>query len=502
MLGKRAGGVLMPLSSLPSPYGIGVMGEQAKGFVRKIRDMGFSWWQVLPLNPPDAYGSPYASESAFAISPLYIDPQGLQKMGLVSEKEAADSVFPGSEYTADYGFAAKSRAGLLRLAYQRADTELKRKIDAFCAENPWCGTYSLFKAAKELFGGKTWTQWGEKFARFETAEQNAGELCARQGFYKFVQYIAFSQWGELRRYANGLGVSLLGDMPIYVSFDSSDVWSSRGLFELDERSLACKRVSGVPPDYFAKEGQLWGNPLYDWSAMERNGFCWWCGRLRSALRLYDMVRIDHFRAFASYWAVPADSAAAKDGHWEKGPGMKLFDAVRRELGEVPIVAEDLGTSGRDVEELLRETGFPGMRVIQFGFYPHSDSTHLPHNYTPNTAAYIGTHDNAPLLTWLWEAAPEDRRFALDYCSFCGDDWGAGGFRSPACRSVIETVWRSPAGLAVISLQDMCGFGSDARMNVPGRKTGNWLFRTTEDTLRQLDAAYYRRLNDLFRRGGD
>lgn len=499
MLHTRASGVLMALSSLPSRYGIGVMGEETKRFILKIKEMGFSYWQVLPLNPPDSYGSPYASEAAFAVSHMYIDPDALFKMGLISEETLKRNVYYGSPYTADYEFARTARTELLKEAFSNISSDLRKEIRAFCEENRWCEGYALYAAAKERFDGKPWYEWDEKFARFESARTHADELQEAAAYYRFEQYIAYTQWREIKQFANDHGVKILGDMPIYVSFDSADVWGNRHLFEIDDRTFIRKRVSGVPPDYFSEDGQLWGNPLYDWVAMEKDNYRWWCDRIRTSRELYDTVRIDHFRAFASYWAVPADSETAKNGTWEKGPGKKLFDAVSDAFGEVPIVAEDLGTFGEDVIQLLEDTAFPGMRVIQFGFDPDGDSTHLPHNYPQNCVAYVGTHDNTTLLAWLWEASERDRRFALDYCGFTGDNWGEGGFHSPSCRKIIETVWRSSAKLAVIAYQDLCGFGSDARMNVPGRAHGNWQFRTTEEMIQNIDTAYYQKINALFKR---
>ena len=354
-------------------------------------------------------------------------------------------------------------------------------------------------AAKEKFDNKPWYEWGEDFARYENCLKNADKLKDEADFYAFVQYIAFSQWKEIKLYANDRGVKILGDMPIYVSMDSADVWSNRRLFEIDENDFSKKRVAGVPPDYFSENGQLWGNPLYNWNEMEKDGFKWWIDRLKASFKLFDTVRIDHFRAFASYWAVPADAETAKTGEWVDGPGMKLFDKIKQEIGEPPIIAEDLGTFGEDVIKLLDDTKFPGMRVIQFGFDPNCDSTHLPHNYPKNSIAYVGTHDNTTLLAWLWEATPEQRKFALDYCNFKGDNWGDGGYYSSSCRAIIETVWRSPSLIAIISFQDLCGFGSDARMNVPGRAFGNWQFRTTEETIGMVDGDYYRYINYLFKR---
>lgn len=499
MLNTRASGVLMHLSSVPSKYGIGVMGEETKRFIDKIKEMGFSYWQVLPLNPPDFYGSPYTSDAVFAISHMFISPDGLVSAGLVSPEDTLRSVYYGSEYTADYEFAYSSRLELLRKAYLNASEEIKAEVERFVAQNEWCRSYSLFMAAKERFENKPWYEWDKKFAYYENCLENADELKTEADFYAFVQYIAFSQWREIKLYANDRGVKILGDMPIYVSMDSADVWSNRRLFEIDGNDFSKKKVAGVPPDYFSEDGQLWGNPLYNWAEMEKDGYKWWVDRLKASFKLFDTVRIDHFRAFASYWAVPADAKTAKTGEWLQGPGMKLFDKIKQEIGEPPIIAEDLGTFGEDVVKLLEDTRFPGMRVIQFGFDPNCDSTHLPHNYPRNSVAYVGTHDNTTLLAWLWEARPEQRKFALDYCNFKGDNWGDGGYYSPSCRAVIETVWRSPSLISIISFQDLCGFGSDARMNVPGRAFGNWLFRTTEETIGMIDSGYYQYINRLFKR---
>ncbi|MEG2080353.1 MAG: 4-alpha-glucanotransferase [Oscillospiraceae bacterium] len=499
MFKNRASGVLMHITSLPSKYGIGVMGENAKYFIDKIKSMGFSVWQVLPLNPPNLFGSPYASNSAFAISHMLIDPEGLFKIGLISKEELENSVYPNSPYTTDYDFAYNKSLSLLRLAFKNINSDLKEKIENFCLTNEWVNAYSLYEALKEKNGGTPWFEWEEKYARYELLEKNDGELISLQNFYKFVQFIAFSQWQEIKNYANEKGVKILGDMPVYVSFDSCDVWSNRSLFEIDDKTFERKRVAGVPPDYFSADGQLWGNPLYDWNEMERTDFSWWCDRILASQKIFDMVRIDHFRAFASYWAVDSKSETAKTGEWLDGPKMKLFDAIGEKIKDYPIIAEDLGTFGEDVIELLENTKFPGMRVIQFGFDPMGDSTHLPHNYPQNSIAYVGTHDNATLLAWLWEATPAERRFALDYCGFEGENWGDGGFKSKSCRKIIETVWRSSAKIAIISFQDLCGFGGDARMNVPSRASGNWQFRTTNDTIEQIDSQYYKKINSLFRR---
>ncbi|MBP9989092.1 MAG: 4-alpha-glucanotransferase, partial [Ruminococcus sp.] len=303
----------------------------------------------------------------------------------------------------------------------------------------------------------------------------------------------------IKAYANSKSIHIIGDMPIYVSMDSADVWSNLPLFLIDEKTLKPQKVAGVPPDYFSEDGQLWGNPLYNWDKMEGENFTWWINRIGSALSTYDIVRIDHFRAFASYWEVPAESETAKNGKWADGPKMKLFNEVFKAYPDAPIIAEDLGLFGEDVVQLLNDTNFPGMKVIQFGFDPDSDSSHIPHNAVQNSVNYVGTHDNNTILGWLWEANERERKFALDYVGFENGNWGDGGFYSGSCRKIIEAVWKSSSNTAIVPFQDMCGFGSDARMNIPGIPEKNWLFRTTAETIEHIDKAYFRKINILYRR---
>lgn len=499
MLNKRGSGVLLHISSMPSPYGVGVFDGNAREFIGRIAQMGFSYWQVLPFNPLDREGSPYCSVSAFAGNFLFIDPSELRKMGLVSDADVEENLYFGSRYTADYSFAAQMRLILLEKAFQNIDEELKKDIKEFQLKNPWLADYSLFMAVKESQNGEAWWKWNEKYARYNECIKNSSLFEKRTAFWNFVQYIFFLQWKELKTYANKKGVAIIGDMPIYVAMDSVDVWANISLFLIDEKTLKPNKIAGVPPDYFSANGQLWGNPIYDWSACEKDGFKWWISRLECAFDTYDVVRIDHFRAFASYWEVPANSDTAKNGEWQKGPGMKLFKQVFEHFENTPIIAEDLGTFGEDVIKLLEDTAFPGMKVVQFGFEPNADSSHLPHNAVQNSVNYVGTHDNNTILGWLWESTEEERRFALDYIGFDGDNWGDGGYHSPSCRKVIEAVWKSSSNVAIISIQDMCGFGSDARMNIPGVPEKNWRFRTTMDTICEIDGAYFKKINALYRR---
>lgn len=500
MLKKRGAGVLLHISSMPSQYGVGVFDENARHFIDKIADMGFTYWQVLPFNPTDNANSPYCSPSAFAGNFLFINPEGLRDMGLVGDDDVRENIYDGTPYTADYEFAAEKRLKLLKKAFLNIGDDIAKEIKAFEIENEWLTDYSVFMAVKELENGKPWWEWSEKHAHYFECVKDIYSYEEKAAFWKFVQFVFYKQWNGLKAYANKKGIAIIGDMPIYVAMDSVDVWSNLPMFLIDEKTLKVEKVAGVPPDYFSADGQLWGNPIYDWAAMKKDGYSWWISRLSHALKTYDTVRIDHFRAFASYWEIPADSKTAKVGKWVDGPKMDLFNKIFDALGSnAPIIAEDLGVFGDEVVKLLEDTKFPGMKVIQFGFDPNSDSSHLPHNAVPNSINYVGTHDNNTILGWLWEADESERAFALDYCHFKGDNWGEGGYCSASCRSIIEAVWQSASNIAIIALQDMCGFGSDARMNIPGVPEKNWRFRTTKDTIDSIDSEYFKKINALYRR---
>ena len=488
----------MNISSLPGEFGIGGFGKEALGFVDTIKKMGFSKWQVLPLGPIDRENSPYTADSAFAGNILFIDPRQLFDEGLITEAELDLCRYSGSVYVSDYAFARETKSAVLKAAFDNITPDISKKLDEFCDENPWLCDYALFLAIKEAEGGAPWWEW-DKLSSYKTAKKLEDQFDTR--FYKFCQFIFFEQWQKLKAYANQKGVEIIGDMPIYVAPDSCDVWSHPDQFWIDQKTYAPIKVAGCPPDYFSEDGQLWGNPIYNWEKMEKDGFKWWIERIKSALALYDTVRIDHFRGMASYWAIPADAKSAKEGHWEKGPSKKLFDAINKAIENPSIIAEDLGSFGEDVVELLEYTKFPGMRVIQFAFSDEGDRncTHLPHNYPKNCLAYVGTHDNNTLLGWLWESDGNQRRFALDYCGFKGDNWGEGGKYAPACRAIIETVWKSPANTAIIAVQDILGYGADARMNIPGVPDKNWGFRATKEALDDIDFGYFSRINRVFGR---
>ena len=507
----RESGILMPVSSLPGPYGIGCFGKAAFQFVDFLSAAGQTIWQLLPLSPTGYGDSPYQSCSAFAGNPYFVDLETLEKEGLLTAADLKAESWGKDPLEVDYGTLYVSRFAVLRKAYAAWRSQCAGlhgctyyypdDYYAFTLANEdWLEDYALYMALKVANKMKNWVEWDAPYRRRDKAALAAFAAANEEeiGFWKFVQYKFSVQWQAVKAYANEKGVQILGDIPIYVSADSVDAWVGGKLFELDADGRFA-RVAGCPPDYFSADGQLWGNPLYDWAAMEKDGYGWWLSRLGHALTTYDAVRIDHFRAFASYWAVDAQAETAKVGQWLPGPGMKLFDKVFEVYPNAPIIAEDLGVFGADVVQLLADTGFPGMKVVQFGFDPNGDSSHMPHNAEKNSINYVGTHDNNTLLGWLWEAGEAERRFALDYAGFTGDNWGDGGYQSPACRKIIETVWRSASNVVIIALQDMCGFGSDARMNTPGVPEKNWRFRTTEDTIASIDGAYFRRINSLFRR---
>lgn len=496
----RSSGVLMSISSLPSKYGVGVFGREAVDFAKLIADMGFTYWQVLPFTPLDYANSPYGSDSAFAGNELYISPALMAEDGYITAEEAKEAEYDRNPYSADYVFSCCKHDKLFSLAYSRLSEDMKNKIDNFIAEKDLLA-HCLYRAHKTLNDGQPFWKWekGSRYSDALDAYNTYASVKEMVRFNGFIQYLFYTQWEKTKAQINELGIKIIGDMPIYVSRDSADVWASPELFDVDPKTFNPAFVAGCPPDYFSEDGQFWGNPLYNWKNHKAQGYEWWIARIKRSFELYDMLRIDHFRAFASYWAIPANAKTAKAGKWKKGPGMSLFKAVKSALGDVPIIAEDLGEFGEDVVKLLKDSGFPGMRIIQFGFVPEDNSTHLPHNYPENCIAYTGTHDNNTLLGWLWEASDEERAFALDYCSFGEGDWGLGGYNAPACRNIIEAVWRSNAILAVIPFQDMCGFGSDARMNVPGDDSGKWKFRTTRETCNSIDADYFRKINRIFKR---
>lgn len=477
---QRKSGVLMHVSSLWGDYSCGSFGEEAKQFVDFLSQGGFSYWQVLPFGLVDECNSPYKSYSTFGGNPYFVDLKKLADEGLITAEELQASR-QQTPYSCEFERLSKDRVELLITASKKADASLKEKINQFISSNKHLSDFCKFMALKYANNQSEWTEWSN--------ESYSEEI---EFGWRFIQYEFFTQWKEIKAYANSRGVKIIGDIPIYVSFDSSDVYFNKSLFLMDDNNRLTD-VAGVPPDYFAEDGQLWGNPLYDWEAMEKESFSWWKDRISASLELFDGVRIDHFRAFESFWAVSGTEKTARNGKWVKGPGMKLINAIKSVAGDKLIIAEDLGDITKEVIELVEESTFPGMRVFQFGFLG-GETPHKPHNYINNCVAYSGTHDNNTLLGYLWETPADVKVDVMNYC-FCNpESWNEIG-----CEAIIKTIMASNAGLAIFPVQDLLGYGNDTRLNVPGRAEGNWLYRITKEQLNLIDTQKYNYLNRLYGR---
>lgn len=506
---KRGGGVLMHIASLPGPFGIGVFGEEAVTFAKQLHNQGMKYWQVLPFSYPGMGNSPYQSFSAFAGNWLFIDPRMLMKMGLLTSDEVVGFEYKENKWRINYDFLRGDRERMLKLAYTRANDELKDKVRAFAKENKWADDVALYLAIKLNNYRQAWWQWQDEGLRNYKEESLKKVRVTDDYLYQvFVQYLFSINWADIKSRINAEGIEIIGDMPIYVAQDSSDVWAAREFFKMAPEGTTDKngnpiifsKAAGVPPDYFSEDGQLWGNPIYDWPKHKADGYKWWMNRIAENLKLYDYVRIDHFRAFSSYWEVESTAKTARVGEWVPGPGMDFFKVFNKKFGDSSrLIAEDLGEKTPDLEAFMEECGLPGMRVMEFGFNPGEDSSYLPHNYDENCVAYTGTHDNNTLLGWLWEAQPWERDECLKYCGFTGDNWGEGGTRSASCRAVIKTLWMSHANTVIIPIQDMLGYGADTRMNTPGTVNGNWDKRFSNEDLSSIDNDWYKELNRLYRR---
>ena len=475
---ERAGGVLMHISTLHGDYSCGAFGKEAKEFVDFLADAGFSCWQVLPFCIPDDCASPYKSNSAFAGNPAFIDLPTLAGEGLLTAKEL-ESARQKTPYAAELARLGEEREALLRRAAERATN--REEILAFVQSRPQLWAACRFLALKKANGGVAW----QDFKITEEAEEDLF-------YYAFTQYHFHKQWADVKAYANARGIRIIGDVPIYVAEDSADVCFHRDQFLLD-RDGRPSFVAGVPPDYFSADGQMWGNPLYDWAKMEEDGFTWWKERMEHTLTLFDGVRFDHFRGVESYWSIPRGAKTAREGKWKKGPGMKLVKALREVAGDRLIIAEDLGDITKEVADLVEESGFPGMRVFQFAFLSDYHSPHLPHSYPEHCVAYTGTHDNNTLLGFVWEQDAESRRRMLDYCNYTDPNWDR------CYDAILRTMLQSHAGLVIFPVQDLLGYGADTRMNTPGRAGGNWAFRMTRESLAAIDRKRFLHLNTIYGR---
>lgn len=475
---KRSSGVLMHVSSLWGDYSEGSFGKEAKLWIDFLSRCGFSYWQVLPFCLPDEYNSPYKSFSAFSGNPFFIDLESLYEQGLLTdaELEAAKQRTP---YSCEFSRLQAERMDLLAKAAGRF-TEWN-KVNEFFSSHPKVEEFCRYMALRTANGDTPWTQW-------ETDKYDV----TLYRTWAFTQYIFFTQWAQIKSYANARGIKIIGDIPIYVAWDSADVWASPEQFLLDkDGEPTC--VAGVPPDYFCADGQLWGNPLYDWEKMKADGYGWWCERIKYMCELFDGVRIDHFRGLESYFSIPAGQTTAKGGKWVKGPGMDFINALKPYCEGKLIIAEDLGDITPEVHALVEESGFPGMGVLQFAFIGDENSPHIPHNYKNNCVAYTGTHDNNTLLGYVWEAGEDERRRLLAYCGFDGEDWNT------CYDHLLRTMMASHAGLVIFPVQDLLLYGEDTRLNKPGSCEDNWSYRITKEQLDTVKTEKFSRWNDLYGR---
>ena len=489
----RTSGVLLPVASLPSKYGIGAFSKEAYEFVDTLEKAGQSYWQILPLGPTGYGDSPYQSFSTFAGNPYFIDLEKLIKKGWITKDECKAYDFGDNAGYVDYEKIYNCRYEILRKAYERSQIADDADFQKFCKENKeWLDDYALYTEIKAANDGKSWSEWEDEYRlRDELAlEKFAKEN--REGilFQKFMQYEFATQWGALKAYANEKGIEIIGDIPIYVAFDSADSWSNPELFQFDENGLPTG-VAGCPPDAFSATGQLWGNPLYKWEYHKETGYAWWMKRIRHCVELYDVIRIDHFRGFDEYYSIPYGDLTAEFGHWEKGPGMDIFRTVKESLGDVKIIAEDLGFLTDSVIRMVEESGYPGMKVLEFAFDSREPSNYLPHNYDKNCVVYTGTHDNETLAGWYRELKKEDKKFALRYM----------GRKK---LSINEAVWEiirlaqsSVADTCIIPIQDYLCLGNEARINHPSTLGGNWIWRLHRDEISKKLVKKIRRMTELY-----
>ncbi len=490
----RSSGILMPMSSLPSPYGIGTMGKAAYDFVDFLKAAGQKYWQLLPLGPTSYGDSPYASPSTFAGNPYYIDLDMLIRDKLLKKTDLRGISWGKDPARTDYGRIYQHRFKILRKAYQNGKEILADEVAAFRAENAsWVENYALFMSVKQKFDMKSWQEWPDDAIRLRKPEAVAAyrkELQDDIGFWIFTQFLFFRQWNALREYAKENGIGFIGDVPIYVAMDSADIWSEPQFFQLDEDRKP-REVSGCPPDAFNDDGQLWGNPLYDYDRMKADGFGWWIRRIEGISRLYDVIRIDHFRGFESYWAVPAEDDTARNGVWRKGPGMDLVGVLTSWFSNLTFIAEDLGYTTPEVMKLLNDSRLPGMKVLQFAFDSHGDSMYLPHCCPFNSSMYIGTHDNDTVKGWLENTSEEDKEYARKYVHITEEEgW---------CYGLIRAGAASPSNLFVVQMQDVLELPGDCRMNTPGIPMGNWRWRMLPGAATPEIAARLAEITKIYRR---
>lgn len=478
---NRSAGILLSVTSLPGRYGIGCFSKSAYDFVDWLREAGQTCWQILPLGPTSYGDSPYQSFSTFAGNPYFISLEELTEEGVLTKKECQSADFGKRADDIDYEKIYKNRYPLLHKAYERSRISEDPDYVCFVEENRWwLADYALFMAVKDRFGGVPWTEWAEdiRLRRDYAMDYYRRELYFDIEFQQYLQYKFFSQWKKLKAYANEKGIQIIGDIPIYVAMDSADAWAHPELFQLDERNMPAA-VAGCPPDGFSATGQLWGNPLYRWEYHKSTGYDWWMSRMWFCFQMYDVVRIDHFRGFDEYYSIPYGEETAVNGHWEKGPGIDLFRCMEQRLGKHQVIAEDLGYVTDSVRKMVQESGFPGMKVLEFAFDSRdsgSASDYLPHNYAENSAAYTGTHDNETIAGWFRSITDEERQMARDY--LCDQHTPA----EELYKSFIALVMRSRSDLCIIPMQDYLGLDNQSRMNQPSTLGKNWKWRLVKGDL--------------------
>jgi 4-alpha-glucanotransferase len=485
----------MPIFSLPSKYGIGCFSKEAYLFVDQLKKSGQHYWQILPLGPTGYGDSPYQSFSTFAGNPYFIDLDDLVDVGLLETAECEAYDFGDNSRYIDYEKIYRARFKILKKAYERSNIARDESFQAFESRNAfWLEDYALYMSVKNYFGEVSWSEWDEdiRLRRADALEEYKNKLEYQIGFYKFIQYIFTKQWRKLKAYANHNGIQIIGDIPIYVAFDSADSWSHPELYQFDESENPVA-VAGCPPDGFSKTGQLWGNPLYDWEYHKKTSYAWWSQRIAYCFQLYDVVRVDHFRGLDEYYSIPFGALTAEHGHWEKGPGIDLFQSLSKELGPMNIIAEDLGYVTESVRKLVENSGYPGMKVLEFAFDSREKSDYLPHNYNSNCVIYTGTHDNDTIKGWYQSIAPEDKLLSIEYM----------GNEKTDLKDIhwdfIRLALSSVAFLAIIPIQDYLGLGTEARMNQPSTLGNNWKWRLQNGEITEALLSRIARLSSLYGR---
>lgn len=489
----RGGGILLPLASLPGQYGIGDLGRTARRFIDFLHEAGITYWQILPASPVGYGYSPYQSPSAFAGNEWLIDLEMMVEPGWLREDRLRSLGRAPDDDRIHYGHVREKKELLLREAFINTPPAMRAGVQRYAeTEDSWLKDYVRFRAIKDYYKGRPWYQWPRDIRhRMPDALRRYDEMLAEEmDFYRFCQYMFFWQWELLKTYAHEKHIKIIGDLPLYVSADSADIWAYTDLFQLDATGRPAP-VAGCPPDDFTPDGQIWGNPLYQWERMAENKYTWWAIRMKKARWMYDYIRIDHFRGFEAYWAVPADARSAVEGHWVQGPGESFFRAIHEAIGPVPWIAEDLGHLTASVHQLRDKLGIPGMRVLQFAFDGDSDNPYLPHNYTPHCVAYTGTHDNDTAAGWLAGAPADQRKKAIRYLALSPKETYHWGF--------IRGAWASVANVAIAPMQDFLGLGSEARINKPGTIGDNWQWMLKDHHLTPDLATKIREINQLYGR---